>query len=467
MRKSGRVIFLILSLTLIAIIYWQWTDFTGKSTHSEIIDVEHQIEISHIKDRLLISQTFFNVRGQEIPVHYPESATNFKCGLEQNIDCPEFINAKNKNIHFHYEIPFDPTQNSSVLQDWYVKFDNMNIKETTINISVDNELTGEWVTSAPLIYNEEMENVHYFSFESKDNMNFPLIWSKESLTYATIDGKVFIYSQGEVNGNQFSYFKNFTHLTNKTFPTLILTDNVPFESVPNVVVAGVNDRLDQIELQWTKQFLMDNYWSGKEEDRWIIDLLAAYMTDTEPDESLYPHWVELKSNLTDSEKKQWFALILQGDRHIDAKVLDEYLGTIKNLETNFFEKCESDLGSAVDMYFTLDKPIVIHGEKQHNEYAIVKDQHVYFPFEQIVTEFGFDFKQISDSEFYLTNGVDVYRFYRNRDIFIKNEEQYGFFAKESIEPILDFDGEIYVSEKVFTDILDIKILKLPEEIFIY
>ena len=152
MRKTGWAIFLILSLSLIGFIYWQWNEFKGNSISNNQDEVEQQIDIKQKSDRLIISHTFFHVNGDEISVIYPELISEIKCGNEGNIECREVINVDNKNVHFHYEIRFDSAHSPHILQDWFVKLNNIRVNETIINITVDKEIAGYWATNAPLTF---------------------------------------------------------------------------------------------------------------------------------------------------------------------------------------------------------------------------------------------------------------------------------------------------------------------------
>lgn len=470
MRKTGWAIFLILSLSLIGFIYWQWNEFKGNSISNNQDEVEQQIDIKQKSDRLIISHTFFHVNGDEISVIYPELISEIKCGNEGNIECREVINVDNKNVHFHYEIRFDSAHSSHILQDWFVKLNNIRVNETIINITVDKEIAGYWATNAPLTFYDEMENVRYFSFVSEQAEYLPLIWHKEPLQYTKVNEKILLYYEGEINTETLSFLEVFTKLENKKYPTLIISNEFSPQSLSGLVITSSNDEPNQIEMDWITRFLMENYSDGKEEERWLFDLLAAYIANYTPANELQLYINELEKNVSEEEKQQWITLILQDNRYgkIDAKILDYYLGQIKNMNTSFFERCrQTQLGSYVEMYFTMNKPIILQGNHELDESVIIKNQHMYLPFETIVKEFGFDFKKISDTEYYITDGVDVYRFYKNRDIFIFNEEMYGFFANEKIDPIIIIDEKIYASEKVFSDIFKFELYNLEEQIQIY
>lgn len=465
MRKSLWWIFLLCSLIFSVVIYWQWTEFTVGSTYREINNIEQQIEIKQRADRLLISHTFYNVDGEDITVRYPKSATNFRCGNKQSRKCPQTLNIDHDNVNFRYEIQFDAHQNTSILQDWYVILEKMKTSLTTIHIAVDKEVSGTWITAAPLVYNEELDHVRYFSFVSEDEEHFPLIWHKKPLSYMNYDKKVSVYHDGEIDKDQLSFLKKFTNDSDKKYPIILLTDQMSPQWFPSLVITTKHEK--KLEQAWTEQFLLTNFWNGDEEERWLFALLATYITNIKPTSELQPYIKELQENVSDIEKQQLINNILRTKGFITAEKMDDYLGKIKKMKTTFFKRCLSNLGKPEVMYFTLDKPIVLHGETVLNEPAIVWNHHLYFPFEPVVKQFGFNFTHISNHEYYLTNGVDMYRLYRNRDFFIFNEEKYGFFLDQSIDPIIVVDEKIYVTEKVFTDIFHFGVIHLSDQVYIY
>ena len=206
---------------------------------------------------------------------------------------------------------------------------------TTIHIAVDKEVSGTWITAAPLVYNEELDHVRYFSFVSEDEEHFPLIWHKKPLSYMNYDKKVSVYHDGEIDKDQLSFLKKFTNDSDKKYPIILLTDQMSPQWFPSLVITTKHEK--KLEQAWTEQFLLTNFWNGDEEERWLFALLATYITNIKPTSELQPYIKELQENVSDIEKQQLINNILRTKGFITAEKMDDYLGKIKKMKTSFFK----------------------------------------------------------------------------------------------------------------------------------
>ena len=79
-RKLARAIFILLCLTAMVLLYWQWTSYeAGKKENAQKQDkpVTQQLDIVHNGNSLHITQTIKNITNKTYKIHLPEGGTGF------------------------------------------------------------------------------------------------------------------------------------------------------------------------------------------------------------------------------------------------------------------------------------------------------------------------------------------------------------------------------------------------------
>lgn len=253
----------------------------------------------------------------------------------------------------------------------------------------------------------------------------------------------------------------------KEFPAVILTEQInPLQSVSLIIEKPEIDR-NVLSSIWMEQFLLSNIWAGKDEEKWVMNILAGIITEQPPtDEVKDQIYAELKSKLANNEISKFISSILQTDQKITSLAeIDQLLGRIKGLKTSFFQDIaiEQTVGP---LYFFTDEPIYVRNHKLENSRVYWLDDVYYFPIKPIVENLNYQFEQISESEIFLTNGKTTFRFYENKDFFLLNEEQYGLLTKDGKLPYIKIKNEFYMQEEFFRKIFRIEINHQNNQFFI-
>ena len=154
-------------------------------------------------------------------------------------------------------------------------------------------------------------------------------------------------------------------------------------------------------------------------------MLASLETGVTPTEEVaLKIYQELKTKLSEEEIDTFIQSVYERKQPIQSlKELDYLLGDIKGLQTDFFENNST---SFTELYFYLEKPIVINELEIADQLVYYSFDHYYLPLKLVVEQYGYSYKQISNDELYITNRTDTYRFYRNKQIFYLMKRNTGF-----------------------------------------
>ena len=129
---------------------------------------------------------------------------------------------------------------------------------------------------------------------------------------------------------------------------------------------------------------------------------------------------QLENGLTVKEVEQLAAAIQSAKKPFTSLAeLDMLLGRIKNMETSFFQDNQSLDAPLTELYFFINKPVVVKENIEVEGIVYYIGEHYYFPFEKLIPEFGYSFKKITDSDIYVYNRFNHYRFYIGKDFLSK------------------------------------------------
>ena len=467
-HKTISLFIIILCLIIIILVALQWTKLREGTDKDGHLLVNQQIEIVHDSGKLKIKQTIQNLANHTYLLDLPKAGGNFTfLNKELWDEKNKSIAIRDNTFTIEYEINTTPENQAFLLEDWMVHISGVEIAHTIVKISELTNMAGSWAAGAPMTYHEVLDQLQYYVFE-KNGAHIPLYWQKEQLSYTYIKDKIPVYTDEKTD----SHFLNNSIVSqlndDKEFPAVILTEHInPLHSVPLIIE---NPRIDQNILSsiWVEQFLLSNIWAGKDEEKWVMNILAGITTEQPPTDELRGGqiYAELKNKLTKNEILKFISSILQTDQKITSLAeIDQLLGRVKGLKTSFFQ--DIAIEQIVNpLYFFTDEPIYVKNHKLENDRVYWIDHVYYFPIKSIVKNLDYQFAQISEDEIFITNGKTTFRFYDNKDFFLINEEQYGLLTMSDKLPYLKIKNEFYIQKEFFRKVFRIEINHQNNQFFI-
>jgi len=466
-HKTISLFIIILSLIIVILITLQWTKLREGTNQDDHLSVKQQIDIVHDSGKLKIKQTLQNLKNHTYFLKLPEAGVNFTFShMELWDETNKSITVQDNTLTVEYEINTNPDNQAFLLENWMIQMNGVEIANTIVKISELKNMSGSWAAGAPMTYHEGLDQLQYYVFE-KNDAHIPLYWQKVPLSYTYIAEKIPVYTVGKTD----SHFLNSSIVSQlnreKEFPAVILTEQInPLQSVSLIIENPEIDR-NVLSSLWMEQFLLSNIWAGKDEENWVMNILAGIITEQPPtDEVKGQIYAELKSKLAKNEVSKFISSILQTDQKITSLgEIDQLLGQIKGLNTSFFQDIAKEQ-TVGPLYFFTDEPIYVRNHKLENDRVYWLDHVYYFPIEPIVKKLNYQFEQISENEIFLTNGKTTFRFYENKDFFLLNEEQYGLLTKDGKLPYLTIKNEFYMQEEFFRKVFRIEINHQNNQFFI-
>ncbi|WAA13707.1 hypothetical protein [Fervidibacillus halotolerans] len=461
-------IFIIALLLTTVLLIWQWNDYQMKAKKGNgtepIASATQQIEITHSKGKLTIVQRIENLEMGNYHLRYPDGE-NFICESGgKRIDCSKEMMVEENEIQFTYEIHMNPDYHFFMLDDGFVKLENVSVDHTEVHMSEMMDLDSIWIAGADMKTDQKMEFVHYYLFE-KEGEGFSLYWQRDPLTKTQQDGYT-VYGNRDFQWGKNLVQKFFNDNQNRIIPNIVFTDIDAIYSSKDLLV--VPETIDENKLQrlWINEYFSEGIFQSEKENEWLAEVLTGLFFQIPINGKAEEMYEQLVANLNEEEINRFFEKINTVETS-GVKGLDERLSEVKQWKTDFFTLNKNQSNPLEPLYFYMEKPIFV-GEEQliDKKVYVVRSTH-YYPVKEIVQSLGYTYEPLSDHEILVSNKKDVFRFYDGKNIFILNEEQYGLYGDHLEEPLTKIHGEWYIQEDLLIRLFSVQVIEYESKIAVF
>ena len=468
MLSKYRWLFFFLLFTVLIMLFLQWKQLNGPALLRE--EARQQFEIKHVKGKLIVNQTVENMDKGKYTILLPNSGEKFVIndqfvGNEKIYD----IEVTGNMLEIQYEIRVPDDVRSFVLEDWYAVIDKFRPGETSLHIIELDATGGSWASNAVLSYESDQDHLNYYVFNT-DTDDLFLYWQKEPLQYAYIKNKIPVFYE---KGFKTEIVEDLVKILNKSnyhhVPAMIITESTEPVKHPLVVIFPPKTEKGKLMGSWVGQFITANAWNGQDEEKWVIPLLASFVTEQPPENpKLNEMYQEVGRHLTDDEMEKFRSSILNLDRRITSlSDIDRILGGTKGLQTTFFQDHQDSGTEVKELQFFTEQEIFVDGNGVGKKKIYFYKNSNYFPFQVLMESFGYRYKTISANEIIVSGSSAVYRFYDNKDFVYLNEEQFGILSLKDQPPFIKIHDQFYIQEQFLVEIFSLKVYNQNEKVIFF
>ena len=205
--KFASGLFVILVLLTSGILFFQYQVYSSNEANvNNKFNYSQEIEITYKNNSLDIRQHFRNLPMQEISIKWPKSALNTTCFLETKTSCKRLTDTvmtfKQGNItsqSVSYVIPLNGgLKPKQLIRDILAELNNGTVEYTTLHISTDTNVKGQWVTGLPLMGEQSLSLLNYTLFSGEGTVD-DLYWQTGKFSVQLEEPDVTIYSSTPLN----------------------------------------------------------------------------------------------------------------------------------------------------------------------------------------------------------------------------------------------------------------------------
>ena len=243
-----------------------------------------EIEIVYRGESLDIRQHFKNLPKEELTIEWPISSINPNCFIENEHSCArlsedskKFKEGETRAQSISYVIPLENgLESRKLMKNVFATLKNGNVQFSTVHITTEQEIEGQWVTGLPLIGEQKLSLVNYSMFSGEGPVK-DLFWQDGGFRLQNEIGALSIYSKTPLKPGFYEKLQNVKFISEEHLAVINGTNVDGIEGsrmlfLPNITVEKVQQKviITQVET---------NYDFG-ESPHWLKEMVASFLTGT-------------------------------------------------------------------------------------------------------------------------------------------------------------------------------------------
>ncbi len=463
--KIAVSIFSFLTILIGTILFMQFQVYSDKVDSTEKgYRYSQEIEIVYRGESLDIRQHFKNLPNEELTIEWPKASINPDCFIENEHSCARLSEDSNKfkagetrAQSISYVIPLkDGLQSRNLMKNVFATLKNGDVQFSTVHISTEKEVKGQWVTGLPLIGEQKLSLVNYSMFSGEGPVK-DLFWQDGDFALQNEVGVVSIYSRTPLKAAFYEKLEKVNFLSDEHLAIINGTnidgiDGFRMLFVPNVTVAKVQQNVLITQLEAVYDFGDSPYW--------LKELMASFLTGTVfGGEKTKEVAATITAQLTDSQLTEWRERLqaLEGKK-ISGELLDKELSEVLGASTKYISM-NAQSEKSYPFLYNDPRDLYINSEKQTAVQVVLKDGEVLYGADLLLESIGYDVS-IGEHGYYVVSETREFRFPHEPGFYVFNQRRYDTVSL----PVKQVAGQYFIEESWLQRLFIVEIEKTEDRI---
>ncbi len=450
-----------LFIVICVAVLWQWNAFSedrGKpAERKEETSIVTSVKVE--SNQLLVKQVFYGLEStRQYQAVIPAQAAEVKCTDSEENPCGDGLLPKGEKLQFEYILKTGPGL-SLLLNDWMIVLKEAAVNKTRIEIIDQYNRKGTWAAGLPLKGFKQTELLRYYVFEGVHSTP-SLYWQEKPLFKLNGQKGIDYYiSKKEQVIYEFDSLGTFSdnHLT------VVITEDQRAIHGNGLLLVGNMLTEKGIERQLATAFLASKFGTDRGKEGWTIEALASLVTKQEPETAKSKAMARELANALTTEETAAFVTYFSKERNLDVSLLDEYLSSIKGMNTKFFLKNSQKGQAGFPMLFTDSRSVIVNGNEKDELEVVIKGKEQLFPLVPTMAALGYKAKIGTDfNAVELSSDNSQYSFNLKNKTFILDGQSFGILEN----PFQYLNGEWYLEKRWLHAIFKVQISESDERLFL-
>lgn len=423
-----------------------------------------EIEVVYRGESLDIRQHFKNLPNEELMIEWPKASINPDCFIENEHSCARLSEDSNKfkagetrAQSISYVIPLkNGLQSRKLMENVFATLNNGDVQFSTVHISTEKEVKGQWVTGLPLIGEQKLSLVNYSMFSGEGPVK-DLFWQDGDFALQDEVGVVSIYSKTPLKAAFYEKLEKVNFLSDEHLAIINGTNIDGVEGfrmlfVPNVTVAKVQQKVLITQLEESYDF--------DDSPHWLKELLASFLTGTVfGGEKTKEVAATITAQLTDSQLTEWRERLqaLEGKK-ISEELLDKELSEVLGASTKYISM-NAQSEKSYPFLYNDSRDLYVNSEKQTAVQVVLKDGEVLYGADLLLESIGYDVS-IGEHGYYVVSETREFRFPHEPGFYVFNQRRYDTVSL----PVKQVAGQYFIEELWLQRLFIVEIEKTEDRI---
>lgn len=461
--KFAMSFFTILVCIIGTVLFVQYQVYSDQlDTTEAAFSYSQEIEIEYRGESLDIRHHFKNLPNDKVTIKWPTEAVNPSCFIETEYSCSRlsddfssFEAGENSTQSISYIIPLDGGLKSrELMKNVFASLNKGNVKFSTVHISTDSSIQGQWVTGLPLIGQQSLSLVNYAMFSGTGKIN-DLYWQAGDFALQQATDVISIYSKQPMSA-AFNEKLAAVKFLNEEHIDIVNGDNRSGETsdrilfLPNVTVAQIKENVILAQIEAEYQFV--------DSPQWLKEVIASFLTgNTFRNERAIDVVNTITHQMNDEQLAEWIEHLkkLRG-KQVSPQIIDELLSTVFGIHTEYISM-NIQSSEVYPFLFNDKRDVYLNTYKQDAVNVIFKDGLVLYSAEPLLNALGYTAKE-GKNGYYVTSDTRSFRFPKEPGFYVFNQRRYNTIS----EPIMKVAGDYYIEESWLQRLFLVEIQKKDE-----
>lgn len=423
-----------------------------------------EIEIVYRGESLDIRQHFKNLPSEELLIEWPKASINPNCFIENEHSCArlsddstKFKAGETRAQSISYVIPLkNGLQSRKLMKNVFATLKKGDVQFSTVHISTEKEVEGQWVTGLPLIGEQQLSLVNYSMFSGEGPVK-DLFWQDDGFTLQNDMGVVSIYSRTPLKAAFYEKLEKVNFLGNEHLAIINGTnidgvDGFRMLFLPDVTVAKVQQNVLITQLEASYNF--------GDSPHWLKELVASFLTGTVfGGEKTKEVAATIVGQFTDDQLTEWREHLraLEG-KTINAELLDRELSEVLGASTKYISM-NTQTEKSYPFLYNDPREIYVNTEKKPAIQVVLKDGEVLYGADLLLETLGYDVS-VGEHGYYVISETREFRFPNEPGFYVFNQRRYNTVAL----PVKQVAGQYFIEESWLKRLFIVEIEKTEDRI---
>lgn len=429
--KFALSLFATLSIIIGAMLFMQYQVYSEQDNTTNMkFSYSQEIEITYRKDSLDIRHHFKNLPNDSLEIVWPESAVEPNCFLETEYSCArlndsktEFESGENRSQSISYIIPLEGGLTSEkLMNNIYASLKDGSVKFSTVHISTDSSVGGQWVTGLPLIGQQSLALVNYSMYSGTGQIR-DLYWQESGLALQKKTDTLSIYANTNIStelGQTVDKLAQFgdEHIAIVQHNNIGLQEGYRMVFLPELTTATLQKEVLMAQVESLYTFVDSPLWL-----KHVIAMNLSGETFGTPRALTVVD--TLMNEMTEEQQADWASRIedLKGKK-VSPAILDEELSAVFGNHTEYLSM-NVDAEETYPFMFNDKRDVYVNGVLTEEIDVILHEDKVLYTADALLHDIGYT-TSLGPNGYYVNSETRLFRFPNaEHDFYVFNQRRYN------------------------------------------
>ena len=446
--KIALSLFATLSIIIGAMLFMQYQVYSEQETPTnKEFSYSQEIEITYREGSLDIRHHFKNLPNDALEIVWPESAVDRNCFLEKEYSCArlndnktKFESGENRSQSISYIIPLEGGLTSEkLMNNIYVSLKNGRVKFSTVHISTDSSVAGQWVTGLPLIGQQSLALVNYSMFSGTGQVR-DLYWQESGLSLQKKTDTLSIYANTNVSKELSQTVNKLAEFGDEHIAVVQRNNEEVQEGYRMLFLPELTTATLQKEVLMAQ---VESLYTFVDSPLWLKHVVAMYVSgETFGTPRALAVVDTLMNEMTEEQLADWISRIenLKG-KTVSPTILDEELSAVFDVHTEYLSM-NVDAEETYPFMFNDKRDVYVNGVLTEEIDIILHEGKVLYTADALLHDIGYT-TSLGPNGYYVNSETRVFRFPNvEHDFYVFNQRRYN----TKISPLSIIASTYYIEE---------------------